>query len=97
MNIARTDGNQELKGVDVTLPPGLTAKLAGVRYCPEAALAAAAANSGAAEAAALELPRLEPGRQRRRSPPAAVPTRLHIERQGLPRRPLQRAPPSPWQ
>ncbi len=51
MNVARNDGNQELKGVDVTLPPGLTAKLAGVRYCPEATIAAAAANSGAAEAA----------------------------------------------
>ncbi len=51
VNIARADGNQELKGVDVTLPPGLTAKLAGVRYCPGTAIAAAAANSGAAEAA----------------------------------------------
>jgi hypothetical protein len=56
MNIARADGNQELKGVDVTLPPGLTAKLAGVRYCPPASLAAAAANSGVAEAAASSCP-----------------------------------------
>jgi hypothetical protein len=56
MDIARSDGNQELKGVDLTLPPGLTAKLAGVKYCPEAALAAAAANSGAAEAAASSCP-----------------------------------------
>jgi hypothetical protein len=50
-NIGRNDGNQELKGVDVILPPGLTAKLAGVRYCPASAIAATAANSGAAEAA----------------------------------------------
>ncbi|HEX3325262.1 MAG TPA: hypothetical protein VHR65_09075 [Solirubrobacterales bacterium] len=57
MNIARSDGNQELKGVDVTLPPGLTAKLAGVRYCPEATIAAAAANSGAAEAASSSCPK----------------------------------------
>ena len=56
MNITRTDGNQELKGVDVTLPPGLTAKLAGVRYCPGSALAAAAANSGSAEAADASCP-----------------------------------------
>ena len=55
-NIGRSDGNQELKGVDVTLPPGLTAKLAGVRYCPELAIAAAAANSGAAEAANSSCP-----------------------------------------
>jgi hypothetical protein len=52
----RNDGNQELKGVDVTLPPGLTAKLAGVRYCPGSALAAAAANSGVAEAAHSSCP-----------------------------------------
>jgi len=52
----RNDGNQELKGVDVTLPPGLTAKLAGVRYCPGTAIAAAAASSGAAEAAHSSCP-----------------------------------------
>jgi len=56
MNVVRSDGNQELKGVDVTLPRGLTAKLAGVRYCPESALATAAANSGAAEAASSSCP-----------------------------------------
>ncbi|HEU4943592.1 MAG TPA: hypothetical protein VFT10_00355, partial [Solirubrobacterales bacterium] len=56
MDVARSDGNQELKGVDVILPPGVTAKLAGVRYCPESAMAAAAANSGAAEAAVSSCP-----------------------------------------
>jgi hypothetical protein len=56
INVARNDGNQELKGVDVTLPPGLSAKLAGVRYCPATALATAAANSGAAEAADSSCP-----------------------------------------
>jgi hypothetical protein len=56
MDIGRADGNQELKGVDVTLPPGLTAKLAGVRYCPPESLAAAAANAGAAEAASPSCP-----------------------------------------
>lgn len=54
--IGRVDGSQELKGVDVSLPPGLTAKLAGVRYCPEAAIAAAAANAGLAERAAPSCP-----------------------------------------
>jgi hypothetical protein len=57
VNVGRSDGNQELKGVDVDLPPGLTAKLAGVRYCPRAALAAAAANAGAAEAADSSCPK----------------------------------------
>lgn len=56
VDVARFDGNQELKGVDVDLPPGLTAKLAGVRYCPEATIAAAAANSGTAEAASPSCP-----------------------------------------
>lgn len=56
VTIVRADGNQELKGVDVDPPPGLSAKLAGVRYCPEAAIAAAAANSGAAERAASSCP-----------------------------------------
>ena len=56
MNIARSDGNQELKGVDVTLPPGLVAKLAGVKYCSNAALASAAAGSGTAEAANSSCP-----------------------------------------
>jgi hypothetical protein len=51
VDLLRSEGNQELKGVDVTLPPGMTAKLAGLRYCPEGAIAAAAANSGLAEIA----------------------------------------------
>jgi len=56
VEVARADGNQELKGVDVQLPPGLTAKLAGVRYCPEETIASAAANSGVAEAASSTCP-----------------------------------------
>jgi hypothetical protein len=56
MEIARADGNQELKGIDLTLPPGLTAKLAGVGYCSDAALAAAGANGGEAEAASSSCP-----------------------------------------
>ncbi len=51
VKIALSDGQQELKGVNVTLPPGLTGKLAGIPYCSEAELTAAAANSGAAEQA----------------------------------------------
>lgn len=51
VNIGRTDGQQELKGVNVTLPKGLTGKLAGIPYCSAASLAAAAAHSGAAEKA----------------------------------------------
>lgn len=56
MNIGRSDGNQELKGTDVILPPGLTAKLAGVDYCPPAKLADAAARSGLSEDSASSCP-----------------------------------------
>jgi hypothetical protein len=49
LQISRTDGQQEIKGIDITLPPGATAKLAGVSYCPPQRLAVAGANSGAAE------------------------------------------------
>jgi hypothetical protein len=49
LQITRGDGQQEIKGMDVTLPPGATAKLAGVAYCPPQKLAAAAGNSGTAE------------------------------------------------
>jgi hypothetical protein len=49
VTIARPDGQQDLVGVDVTLPEGLTGKLAGIPYCSDQALAAAAAKPGAAE------------------------------------------------
>jgi hypothetical protein len=51
VHVTRPDGAQELKRLDVTLPPGLTAKLKGVAYCPEDRIAAAAASSGAAQLA----------------------------------------------
>ncbi len=51
VNIGRPDGQQELKGVNVTLPKGLTGNLSGIPYCSEDALAAAAASSGAAQKA----------------------------------------------
>jgi hypothetical protein len=51
VHIGRPDGQQELKVVNVTLPKGLTGKLAGVPYCSEADIAAAVASSGAAQQA----------------------------------------------
>jgi hypothetical protein len=56
VNITRGDGQQELKGIDIALAPGATAKLAGVPYCPPAAIAAAAARAGAAEKADASCP-----------------------------------------
>lgn len=49
VNIGRTDGQQELKRVDVTLPKGHAGNLTGIPYCSEPALLAAAAGSGVAE------------------------------------------------
>lgn len=49
LQISRSDGQQEIKGMDITLPPGATAKLAGVSYCSPQQLNAAAASSGAGE------------------------------------------------
>jgi hypothetical protein len=51
VHIGRPDGQQELKVVDVTLPKGLTGKLAGIPYCSEAAISAATISTGKAEAA----------------------------------------------
>jgi hypothetical protein len=46
VHIGRTDGQQELKVVNVTLPKGLTGRLAGIPYCGEAEIAAATGSSG---------------------------------------------------
>jgi hypothetical protein len=56
VTIGRNDGQQELKLVDVTLPKGLTGKLAGIPYCSASALAAAAASSGKAQQASASCP-----------------------------------------
>ncbi len=56
VHIGRGDGEQELKGVNVTLPKGHAGNLTGIPYCPEDALAAAAASSGAAELASPSCP-----------------------------------------
>jgi hypothetical protein len=48
-HISRPPGQQELKGIDVKLPKGATAKLKGVPYCKPADIAQAEKRSGAAE------------------------------------------------
>jgi hypothetical protein len=56
IHIARPDGQQELKGTDIVLPPGMTGKLAGIPYCPEAALAAASTKAGNEEKSSASCP-----------------------------------------
>jgi hypothetical protein len=56
MNLSRPDGTQQFGRLTVTPPPGLLARLAGIPYCPEANLAAAASKSGKDEQAAPSCP-----------------------------------------
>ena len=45
VNVTRSDGDQNLTALKITTPPGFSATLAGIPYCSDAALAAAA-NTG---------------------------------------------------
>jgi len=54
--LVREDGSQELGSIETTLPPGLLGRLAGIPYCPDTAIAAAAARSGAEEQASPSCP-----------------------------------------
>jgi len=60
-HISRPPGQQELKGIDVTLPKGATAKLKGVEYCPANAIAAAENRAGTAEKANPTCPKSKIG------------------------------------
>jgi uncharacterized repeat protein (TIGR01451 family) len=56
LKLTRADGEQEISSFDLTTPPGFSAKLAGVPYCSEAAIAAASGRSGAAELSSPSCP-----------------------------------------
>lgn len=49
VRLSRPDGSQHFSSLTVTPPPGLLGRLAGIPYCPDAALAAAAVKSGTEE------------------------------------------------
>jgi len=49
--LSRNDGQQRFGSLQATLPEGLVGKLAGIPYCPDAAIAAAAARSNDGEGA----------------------------------------------
>lgn len=49
VRLARGDGSQTLRGLDLRLPEGLVGKLAGIPYCPEAAIAQAASRTNPGE------------------------------------------------
>jgi hypothetical protein len=56
LNLRREDASQNFAAVTVTPPPGLVARLAGSATCSDAALASAAAKSGAQEQASPSCP-----------------------------------------
>ncbi len=56
IKVARKDGEGELGSLDFTLPQGLLGKLAGIPYCPDASIKAAAGKSGKAEQASPSCP-----------------------------------------
>jgi hypothetical protein len=51
LHLKREDGSQRFNGLNVTLPPGLTGKIAGLEECPQAAIKAAQARSHEGEGA----------------------------------------------
>jgi hypothetical protein len=56
LKLGREDGDQFLGDLNFTMPPGLTASLRGLSYCPESAIVAAAGNTGRAEQATGSCP-----------------------------------------
>jgi uncharacterized repeat protein (TIGR01451 family) len=60
LRLARADGTQQISGIDVNLPAGLTGKLAGIPYCSEGDIGLArsreAPNQGAVEQASPSCP-----------------------------------------
>ncbi len=56
VKVDRADGEQELRSLDFTMPPGLAAKLAGVPYCSDADIAAAQGKSGKDEQSSPSCP-----------------------------------------
>ena len=69
LKLDREDGDQFLGKLNFTMPPGLTANLRGLSYCPEAAITAAATRPGEAERAQI---RVAPP-ARRSGPPTSRP------------------------
>ena len=56
LKLDRDDGDQFLRDLRFTLPPGFTGDLRGIGYCPEASVAAAAGATGKAEQASPSCP-----------------------------------------
>ena len=49
LNVTRRDGEQEISGVALDMPPGVTGNLSQISYCPEASIAGARVKTGQEE------------------------------------------------
>ena len=56
VRITRNDGEQEITGFSSLLPPGLTANLSGVPFCPQSAIATAEQKTGTQELSSPSCP-----------------------------------------
>ncbi|HEX7058824.1 MAG TPA: hypothetical protein VF176_03145 [Solirubrobacterales bacterium] len=56
LKLDRDDGDQFLKDINFTMPPGFTGDMRGVAYCPEASIAAASQRPGRTEQALPSCP-----------------------------------------
>lgn len=56
LNLNRVDGEQEVKRIDVALPPGMVARLRGIEYCPQRNIDLAGARPGTANIAQAPCP-----------------------------------------
>jgi hypothetical protein len=56
LRFTRNDGEQEFTNFSIKLPPGVIGKLAGIPFCPDAAIAVARQKSGAGELASPSCP-----------------------------------------
>jgi hypothetical protein len=56
LHLTRSDADAEISSFSTSMPPGLSGVIAGIPYCPEAAIALARTKSGAAEQASPSCP-----------------------------------------
>jgi hypothetical protein len=57
VRLTRNDGEQEFTNFSIKLPPGIVGKLAGIPFCPDAAIEAAKSRTGIAELASPSCPK----------------------------------------
>ena len=88
LQLKRNDGEQNFKAVNVTTPPGFSAALKGIPYCPQAALDQLGIRTTPASTRSLSRVAPPPARSVRRSPatePAPIPS-IRPERSSSPGR-----------